>query len=266
MSRFGLYWSSATASYLGDGVRFAALPLLASSLSSSPADVAWVSGAVGLPWLLFGLVAGVIVDRVQRARLMALVQLARAVVGGAVVAAVAGGRLTIPSLVLLVFLLSTCEVLYDVASNAVLPAIVDRRRLQWANGRLIAAEVVALEFAGPALGGMLFAVGAALPFAFDAASFLGSAVLLLVVAIVSEAFKLRAERITISGAFLALGGYAMGMYLMRQIGSRGVYGNPLLPDFMVFLNWKELPVAWYGMNLQEPSQPPSEPTPFRELA
>ena len=43
------------------------------------------------------------------------------------------------------------------------------------------------------------------------------------------------------GVFFALGGYAMGMYLMRQIGSRGVYGHPVLPDFMVFLNWKELP-------------------------
>jgi urea transport system permease protein len=50
------------------------------------------------------------------------------------------------------------------------------------------------------------------------------------------------------GAFFALGGYAMGMYLMRQIGSRGVYGNPLLPDFMVFLNWKDLPWYWYGFN------------------
>jgi urea transport system permease protein len=48
------------------------------------------------------------------------------------------------------------------------------------------------------------------------------------------------------GAFFALGGYAMGMYLMRQIGSRGVYANPILPDFMVFLNWKELPIFWYG--------------------
>jgi urea transport system permease protein len=48
------------------------------------------------------------------------------------------------------------------------------------------------------------------------------------------------------GAFFALGGYAMGMYLMRQIGSRGVYGHPILPDFMVFLNWKELPVYWYA--------------------
>ena len=50
------------------------------------------------------------------------------------------------------------------------------------------------------------------------------------------------------GAFFALGGYAMGMYLMRQIGTRGVYANPILPDFMVFLNWKELPFFWYGFD------------------
>lgn len=51
------------------------------------------------------------------------------------------------------------------------------------------------------------------------------------------------------GAFFALGGYAMGMYLMRQIGDRGVYGNPTLPDFMVFLNWQELPWYWYGFDM-----------------
>ena len=50
------------------------------------------------------------------------------------------------------------------------------------------------------------------------------------------------------GAFFALGGYAMGMYLMRQIGARGVYANPELPDFMVFLNWKELPITWWGFS------------------
>ena len=49
-------------------------------------------------------------------------------------------------------------------------------------------------------------------------------------------------------AFFTLGGYAMGMYLMRQIGPRGVYGDPILPDFMVFLNWKSLPWFWYGFN------------------
>jgi urea transport system permease protein len=51
------------------------------------------------------------------------------------------------------------------------------------------------------------------------------------------------------GAFFALGGYAMGMYLMRQIGARGVYGNPILPDFMVFLNWKALPWYWHGFDM-----------------
>ncbi|MGK9164730.1 urea ABC transporter permease subunit UrtC [Inquilinus limosus] len=50
------------------------------------------------------------------------------------------------------------------------------------------------------------------------------------------------------GAFFALGGYAMGMYLMRQIGPRGVYGNPVLPDFMVFLNWQQLPWYWHGFD------------------
>jgi urea transport system permease protein len=50
------------------------------------------------------------------------------------------------------------------------------------------------------------------------------------------------------GAFFALGGYGMGMYLMRQIGDRGVYGNPVLPDFMVFLNWEQLPWYWLGMD------------------
>ncbi len=51
------------------------------------------------------------------------------------------------------------------------------------------------------------------------------------------------------GAFFALGGYAMGIYLMRQIGERGVYGDPLLPDFMVFLNWDSLPWFWYGFDM-----------------
>ncbi|MEM8760292.1 MAG: urea ABC transporter permease subunit UrtC [Pseudomonadota bacterium] len=51
------------------------------------------------------------------------------------------------------------------------------------------------------------------------------------------------------GAFFALGGYAMGMHLMREIGDRGVYANPLLPDFMVFLNWQELPWFWYGFDM-----------------
>jgi MFS family permease len=170
------------ASYLGDGVRVAALPLLAATLTTSPGEVALVSVAGGLPWLMFGLVAGVVVDRVERLRLMALTQVARAVIGIALVAGVAAGWLGIPLLAALVFLLYSCEVLYDIAFNSALPAVVERSRLQWANGRLITAEVVTVEFAGPAMGGLLFAVAPALPFAFDGVSFAVSALLLLALA------------------------------------------------------------------------------------
>lgn len=181
MRRFAIYWASATTSYLGDGIRFVALPLLAVSLSSSPIEVAAIAAAAGLPWLVFGLVAGVVVDRVDRIRLMTITQSARAAVGAALVVGVASGRLTIVGLAALVFVLYTCEVFYDIAFNSALPAIVDRSQLQWANGRLITAEVVTFEFVGPALGGVLFAVSPVLPFAVDGATFVVSAALLLLV-------------------------------------------------------------------------------------
>ncbi|OLT11015.1 hypothetical protein BJF78_27960 [Pseudonocardia sp. CNS-139] len=179
---FAVYWSSATVSYLGDGVRYAALPLFAASLSSSPGEVAAVSVAAGLPWLLFGLLAGVAVDRVDRLRLMAVAQAVRATVGVALVAGIATGLVDVVLLVVLVFLLYTCEVLYDIAFNSALPSVVDHSRLQWANGRLITAEVVTFEFVGPALGGVLFVLSPVLPFAFDGVTFAVSALLLLVVA------------------------------------------------------------------------------------
>jgi predicted MFS family arabinose efflux permease len=75
-------------------------------------------------------------------------------------------------------ILGTCEVYYDIASHAILPELVSADRLQWANSRLVTAEVAASEFAGPALGGLLFAVSAALPVGVDAATFLASALLL----------------------------------------------------------------------------------------
>jgi MFS family permease len=199
--RFWLYWLSATTSYVGDGVRFAALPLLAASLSSSPAEVAAVATAVGLPWLLFGLLAGVAVDRWPRLRLMAVMQLARAAVGVAIVAGVWFGWLTIPLLVVLTFVVCTCEVFYDVAFNSALPAVVDRADIQKANGRLITAEIVTFEFVGPALGGLLFAAAVVLPFTVDVVTFVISALLLFVVtrgapapaAVAAERASVRAE-------------------------------------------------------------------------
>jgi Transmembrane secretion effector len=181
-SPFLLYWTSATCSYLGDGVRVTALPLLAASLSSSPGQVAAISAAAGLPWLVFGLPAGVLVDRVARAPLMTLLQTVRGVVGALALAGVLAGRIGILALAMLAVLLGTCEVGFDIAAHALLPELVPAGRLQWANGRLVSAEVAAFEFFGPLLGGVLFAATAALPFAVDAATFLASAVLLGIVA------------------------------------------------------------------------------------
>lgn len=177
-SPFLLYWTSATCSYLGDGVRVTALPLLAASLSSSPSQVAAVSAAAGLPWLVFGLPAGVLVDRVARAPLMALLQTVRGALGALAVAGVLTGRIGIVALVVLAVLLGTCEVIFDLASHALLPELIAAGNLQWANGRLVSAEVTAFEFVGPLLGGVLFAVTAALPFAVDAATFFASGLLL----------------------------------------------------------------------------------------
>jgi MFS family permease len=226
VGRFPLYWSAATTSFLGDGVRFAALPLLAASLSSAPGDVALVSAAVGLPWLLFGLVAGVVVDRVPRLSLMALVQVLRAAVGAAVVAGVVTDRLTIPLLAVLMFLLGTGEVFYDIAANAVLPAVVDRSRLQWANGRLVTGEVATVEFAGPALGGALFAMGAAVAFSVDAATFLVSAGLLLLLAGGARpAARIHGGSLSLRADLTAGIRWFRGHALVRSLSALAVAGN-----------------------------------------
>src|SRR5690348_1534379 len=78
---FWMYWTSTTISYLGDGIRFVALPLLAATLTSSPAQVASVAVAAGLPWPLFGLLAGVVADRWDRNRLLFGSQAMRAALG-----------------------------------------------------------------------------------------------------------------------------------------------------------------------------------------
>jgi MFS family permease len=175
---FRTYWTSAVLSYLGDGLRVTAFPLLAISLTTSPQQVAVVSAAATVPWLIFGLHAGVLVDRIPRVPLMVALQIVRGVAGFAALAGVITGHLGIVGLALVAAVLGVCEVYYDIASHALLPTIVAADRLQRANSRLVAAEVATFEFAGPALGGLLFAIAATLPIGVDAATFLGSAALL----------------------------------------------------------------------------------------
>jgi MFS family permease len=176
--RFWRLWSAAVASNLSDGVFQVALPLLAVSLTDSPALVAGVAIASRLPWLVFALVAGALADRLDRRRTMLLVQLGRVALVGGLAAAVLGGVATIWLLYAIAFLLGILETLFDTAAQSIVPNVVPRERLESANGRLLAAEFTMNQFVGPPIGGFLAALGTAAAFGTAAAGFLGAALLL----------------------------------------------------------------------------------------
>jgi MFS family permease len=179
MSRFVRLWTASTLSNLGDGVMIAAFPLLAASVSSDPRAVAAMTAAATAPWLLFGLVAGVVVDRVDRVRLMWIVDLGRALALAGMGLLVVNGQVGLVTLYAVVFILGVAETLFDSAAMAILPAIVDTGSLERANGRLFAGQLATNQFIGPPLGALLFGVGAALPAGLDAITFLMSAALLV---------------------------------------------------------------------------------------
>jgi MFS family permease len=175
---FWRLWTAGTISNLGDGVDLAALPLLAASLTRDPRLVAGMGVAFTLPWLLFALPAGAIVDRLDRRRTMYRVNMVRAALVACIALSVAMGAASIWILYAVALAMGFCETLFDNASQAMLPAIVHPSLLEVANGRQYAAEVVANTFVGPPLGGVLFAAAASAPFWLDSGSFLISALLI----------------------------------------------------------------------------------------
>jgi MFS family permease len=176
--RFWRFWSASAVSQLGDGIRITALPLLAAVITRDPLPVAAVSAAVWLPWLLFGLIGGTVVDRVDRKRLMETGQVARMFVMAGLAVAVFTHHESIWLLIVVAFLVGVGEVFVDTALQAVVPALVEEAQLDHANGRVIAAELLANELAGPPIGGFLFTIAHAVPFVGDAASFGASGLLL----------------------------------------------------------------------------------------
>src|SRR5207248_5956861 len=133
-------------------------PLLAAALTRDPRLVAGLATAAGLPWLLFALTAGALVDRVDRRALMVVVNLVRAALVAAIAVAAATGTATMWLLYVVSFVLGVNETLFDNAAQSLLPAIVEPALLETANGRQQAAELVANSFAGPPLGGVLFSL------------------------------------------------------------------------------------------------------------
>ncbi|WP_143832905.1 MULTISPECIES: MFS transporter [Nocardiopsis] len=175
---FHRFWAGCVSSNLADGVMLTTLPVLAAALTDDPLAVAGLAAARYLPWLLFGLFAGVLADRFDRVRTMAAANLVRAAVIVALAVLTTAGQATVTLLYLVMFTVMTCEVFYDVAGRAVLPSLA-RGAVDRANGRLVAGREVAQEFVGAPLGGFLFAVAASLPLAVNAGAWILGAVVLL---------------------------------------------------------------------------------------
>lgn len=165
-------------SSLGDGLVAVAFPLLAVALTRSPLLISGLLVAGRLPWLLVALPAGVAVDRLDRRRLVASVEIAR----GLVVAGVALGAVThhlaITELYVASFLVGAGETVVSSATSGLLPSIVEPDGLARANGLLTAAENVGDGLIGPAAGGVVYGLARFVPFLGDAMSYVVSAVLL----------------------------------------------------------------------------------------
>lgn len=174
---FRRFWLAAAASNLGDGVRLGALPLLALRLTDNPTLIGATSALTIAPWMLAPL-AGVLVDRIDRRRLMIAGQFGRAVLAAVLVALIAGDALSIWVLLAIAVGLGIGEVFVDTTSQAAIPQLVEPHQLDLANSRLQVATQVLDEVAGVALGAVLFTHAAGLPFAIDAVTFLAGGVLL----------------------------------------------------------------------------------------
>jgi len=167
-SAFNRLWVSAAVSNIGDGVVLAAGPLLLATVTTNPAAVAAATFAQQLPWLLFALVGGALADRLPRRTLVVAGNTVRAGLLAGLAVTIAAGAPPLWLLYLVSFLFGTVETLADVAAGALVADIVPVGLLGRANARLQLTFTVNNLLIGPALGALLFAVGAAVPFGLHA--------------------------------------------------------------------------------------------------
>lgn len=169
---FGKLWTAAAFSNLADGVGRVAVPLIATTLTRDPLAIAALGALAFIPWLVFGLPAGMIVDRYDRRRIMAIANALRGLAAVGLAVLTVTGRLDIWWLFAATLVFGLGETLFDNATNAIVPSLVERRSLDRANGFLQAAQITIDNFIATPIGGVLFAVSLALPLWVGAAGYL----------------------------------------------------------------------------------------------
>ena len=176
-SRFAKLWTASTTSALGSGLATIAAPLFVAAHTRSPLIVSATSGAAWLPWLLFALPGGVLVDRVDRRRLMVSIDWIRVVAMSILATALLTGWSSIALLDAVLFVINTGEVVFRSASQAMVASVVPRARLERANGWLVGGTTLTQNMLAGPVGGFLFVLAACVPFYVNAGTYAASAVL-----------------------------------------------------------------------------------------
>jgi Na+/melibiose symporter-like transporter len=174
---FGNLFTSNLASSLGDGIARTAAPLLAVRLTDDPLLVSGIAALAMLPWLLFAVPAGIIVDRIDRRTALALANGGRAALAGVLLVLSATGSLTIWWLYAIIFLYGIGETIYDGAIRAIVPSVVDRTELPRANSRIEAGELVVQNFLSGPFTSVLFAVSVLIPLGANVVVYAGAVIL-----------------------------------------------------------------------------------------
>lgn len=185
----GFRWliASSWSANLGDGFAIAAGPLLVASQSHDASLVALALLLQRLPWLLFGLVGGVVADRLDRGKLTAVMEFLRVVVLAVLVVAILTHWVSIVVVLAALFLLGTADVFSQTASGSILPSLVDHDDLILGNSRILTGVVTLGQLAGPAIGALLFAGGMAWPFIGQALLVAAGAAMILRIALPARA-------------------------------------------------------------------------------
>lgn len=163
---------------LGDGITLAAGPLLVASQTRNPLAVAMAAFLQRLPWLMFGLYAGVLADRVSRRAIIIVTGLVRVTILVLLIASILTGRVDTPVVLAALFLFGVNETFGETASTTVLPMLVGPGDLGVANARSLTGVIVWDQLAGPPVGAALFAAGMALPFVTEAVCVLAGVLLI----------------------------------------------------------------------------------------
>jgi MFS family permease len=243
-------WTASALSNLADGVFQVALPLLAVRLApDSPGLVAGVVLAGRLPWLLFVLQAGALADRLDRRRTMINVDVARAALLGGLALITAFGHEEMWILYVVAFTLGVFETLFDTAAQSIMPAIVDREELSFANGRLYAVELTMNQFVGPPIGGLMAAAAIAAGFGISAACYLGAAVALIFLAMPPRPVKERPARRSMRAEIAEGLRYLYRHHLLRRFAVMVGLMNML--SFAVFAVFPAWAVSAGGLDLSE---------------